>query len=273
MGTILITILVTSFIQLCSCVGVILLVGFVLGFFQDLSRRYWTSTFGRTGFLLTAWVGTPIHELGHAIMCLVFRHKIVSMQWFPTNMQDGQLGYVSHTYNTNSFYQKIGNFFIGVAPVFSGIAALVILMYSFVPQSYQLLMKEIAAIKMEGTSSEIAYHIFSSAIVLWKSLFTITNFAHPSFLLFLFLSVCISTHIALSRPDIDGALSGVITIFIVLLIINGASSFLHLSSSGLMQLLGTVNAYVLVFASVALIFSFMSLLISYIVFTIKRILP
>lgn len=269
----LIHLVLTSIFQLCLFVGMILVVGFVLGYLQDLSRSYWSVAFGRTGFLLTAWIGTPIHELGHAIMCIVFGHRIVRIQWFPTRTENGQLGYVSHTYNPKSSYQKIGNFFIGVAPVFSGIAALVVLMYYFVPQSYQLFMKDVAAIKIDGPANEIGGHLFSSMLALWKSLFSGSNFSHPSFLLFLFLAICISTHIALSHSDINGALNGVVTIFIFLLILNITTSFLHVSLSGLTQVLGTFQAYFLVFASVALIFSCMSVLISFLFYTIKTILP
>lgn len=87
---------------------------------------------------LTAWIGVPIHELGHAIMCVLFRHKIVATQFFPTDTSQGALGYVQHQYNHKSVYQRIGNFFIGIGPIISGITALILLMRYFVPESYFL---------------------------------------------------------------------------------------------------------------------------------------
>ena len=92
----------------------------------------------KKGFLLTAWIGVPIHELGHAIMCVLFRHKIVATQFFPTDTSQGALGYVQHQYNHKSVYQRIGNFFIGIGPIISGITALILLMRYFVPNSYFL---------------------------------------------------------------------------------------------------------------------------------------
>lgn len=93
-------ILLTSVIQLLSLIGVIIVIGFLLGYLESLTRMYWSRAFGRKGFLLTAWIGVPIHELGHAIMCVLFRHKIVATQFFPTDTSQGALGYVQHQYNT-----------------------------------------------------------------------------------------------------------------------------------------------------------------------------
>ncbi len=119
-------ILLTSVIQLFSLIGVIIVIGFLLGYLESLTRMYWSRAFGRKGFLLTAWIGVPIHELGHAIMCVLFRHKIVATQFFPTDTSQGALGYVQHQYNHKSVYQRIGNFFIGIGPIISGITALIL---------------------------------------------------------------------------------------------------------------------------------------------------
>src|SRR6185437_12024785 len=63
--------------------------------------------------------GVAIHELGHAFFCLIFRHKIVKMKLF-SPQSDGTLGYVQHSYNPASTYQKFGNFFIGTGPIWFG---------------------------------------------------------------------------------------------------------------------------------------------------------
>ncbi len=76
-------ILLTSVIQLLSLIGVIIVIGFLLGYLESLTRMYWSRAFGRKGFLLTAWIGVPIHELGHAIMCVLFRHKNCSNAVLP----------------------------------------------------------------------------------------------------------------------------------------------------------------------------------------------
>ena len=101
-------ILLTSVIQLFSLIGVIIVIGFLLGYLESLTRMYWSRAFGRKGFLLTAWIGVPIHELGHAIMCVLFRHKIVTTQFFPTDTSQGALGYVQHQYNQKVYINELG---------------------------------------------------------------------------------------------------------------------------------------------------------------------
>ena len=101
-------ILLTSVIQLLSLIGVIIVIGFLLGYLESLTRMYWSRAFGRKGFLLTAWIGVPIHELGHAIMCVLFRHKIVATQFFPTDTSQGALGYVQHQYNQKVCINGLG---------------------------------------------------------------------------------------------------------------------------------------------------------------------
>ena len=108
--------------QLLSLIGVIIVIGFLLGYLESLTRMYWSRAFGRKGFLLTAWIGVPIHELGHAIMCVLFRHKIVATQFFPTDTSQGALGYVQHQYN-----QKVCINGLGISSSALGLLFLVLL--------------------------------------------------------------------------------------------------------------------------------------------------
>ncbi|EOX3381154.1 hypothetical protein ACPFUC_003669 [Vibrio cholerae] len=86
--------------------------------------------FTRTIYMLTAAVFVPIHELSHAIGCLIFRHKINKIVLFSPNTKTGQLGYVEHSWNTRSLYQNIGCFFIAVFPLITASIAV----YSMLPE-------------------------------------------------------------------------------------------------------------------------------------------
>lgn len=74
---------------------------------------------GFYGQVIFGGIGVIIHELSHLIMAIIFHHHIESFQLLhiPRNPDDRGLGYVSHVWNDESTYQKIGNVFIGVAPV------------------------------------------------------------------------------------------------------------------------------------------------------------
>ncbi|RAN91481.1 hypothetical protein B5P41_04475 [Bacillus sp. SRB_28] len=263
--------LLTSVIQLFSLIGVIIVIGFILGYLESLTRTYWSRAFGRKGFLLTAWIGVPVHELGHVIMCLVFRHKIIATQFFPTDTSQGALGYVQHQYNQKSIYQRIGNFFIGIGPIISGITALILLMRYFVPDSYSLFNTNLEkTVTSTSINLDMIQNMFLSTFFLLKSLFTMSNLLTPSFWLFLFIAICISAHIALSKPDIKGSIDGVIVMFILLFLFNIIAGLFQYDSNQLIGKMMKYNMYLIAFSSVALLFSCISTLVSFGFYKMRR---
>ena len=94
-------------IHLLYFVGVVYLVGFVIFLLNKLFYRLLGG--GRFVCYLTGLVGTPIHELSHALMCLLFGHRIVEMRLFRVDGKSGTLGYVSHSYRKSNLYQVLGN--------------------------------------------------------------------------------------------------------------------------------------------------------------------
>ncbi|WP_459500800.1 hypothetical protein [Bacillus sp. C1] len=263
-------IFITSLIQLFSLIGIMIVIGFILGYLESLTRTYWMRAFGRKGFLLSAWIGVPIHELGHAVMCILFRHQITGVQLFPTHTTDGYLGYVRHQYNQRSIYQRIGNFFIGIAPIFSGMATLLFLMYYFVPQSYSVFIHALETnTQTASINIDMVQNILLSSLLILKSLFTISNLSTPSFWIFLFIAICISAHIALSKPDIEGSVDGIITIFIFLFLFNIVARLFHYDSNVLIGNMVKYNMYVLTFSSIAILFSCIAVCISFIFYKMK----
>ncbi|MCZ9311024.1 hypothetical protein PAF15_03420 [Weissella koreensis] len=65
-----------------------------------------------------AWLGIIVHELSHAVVAIIFGHKIKSISFLQPADAQGTLGYVEHTYDPHNWYQTLGNFFIGIAPIF-----------------------------------------------------------------------------------------------------------------------------------------------------------
>ena len=62
-----------------------------------------------------------------------FGHKVTEIKLFQINSADGTLGYVNHSYNPKNIYHKIGNFFIGVAPIIVISAVLYLLAWWLLP--------------------------------------------------------------------------------------------------------------------------------------------
>ena len=94
---------------------------------------------GRRAYLcLFGWLGTTVHELGHAVMCLIFRHRIDKMKLFTLNPEARYDGYVNHSYNPLSIYQFAGNFFIGIGPILFGSLIIYFSAYQLIPETFKV---------------------------------------------------------------------------------------------------------------------------------------
>ena len=207
---------------------VMLGVFFVAGLLLYLLARFTRNAFARVGLskfevVITGWVGTPVHELGHAFFCLVFLHRIESIKLFRPDSADGSLGYVHHSYNKRNLYQRIGNFFIGVGPVIFGAVVLFAVMYFFLP-NYEVVRNIVFSPGLqEGNLLKLGEQwqvIANGSLEILRLLFHPQNFEYASFWIFLYLSLAISSHMELSPSDIRGMLGGLWIIVIVLFVIN-----------------------------------------------------
>jgi hypothetical protein len=263
--------LLLSLIELFNLLGVLLAVGFVLGYLEKWSTQFLLRAFGWKGIAATAWLGTPVHELSHVLMCIVFGHRITEIKWLQLYSGDGVLGYVSHEYNPGSLYQRIGNFFIGTAPVILGILTLVAGMYVLLPDTYAPFMDTVhMQIQTGAAQKHILILLGSSFSALAANLFTIDNFVNPRFWIYVLLAICISSHSALSTADLKGAYSGCLSIFGLLVFLNVMAVLFGFNISELIAKLAGYNFYILAFSSIAIFFSLVTLLIGYTAAKLKR---
>ena len=263
----LLTLLIRTSLDTLYMTGMIILVGFILGFLRKHSMANFQRSFGWKAVAITAVIGVPLHEMSHAIFCYIFRHKVKKVVLLQKRDENGVLGYVTHSYNPNSIYQQAGNFFIGIAPIFGGIATIIALMHFILPATYNefitismnnLRITDINSINLNGIST--------SYIHLIKIIFSINNLSNPYFILFLFLAICISAHISLSSADIKGASKGFFIIFLIILILN----VLGFSKFDIAESILKYNLILIGFLIVALIFSSITYLLSLILSLIKK---
>ena len=153
-------------------------VALVMQLLLNSIRKSLAKIFGIQGYIYLTAPGVMIHEIGHAVFCLIFRHKIVEMKLFSPE-EDGTLGYVNHSYNPNSFYQRIGNFFIGTGPIWFGVAVLSLISWLLLPNEMQI--SDFFSLNFWGR---------------WQSY------------IWLYLALTISSHITLSPPDLAGSVDG-----------------------------------------------------------------
>ena len=186
------------------------LVVYLFGFIIALVNKTFYKLFNYNKGVIygTGLIGTPIHETAHALLCLVFFHKIEEVKFFQVS-DDGVLGYVNHSYNKKNLYQVMGNYFIGVAPLFVGAIIILILTSLFIPNSYNSIEDSIIAFSANSEFSlSIIKDLFLLSISIIKAVFT----GGDKFLfimIYLLLIMMIALHMNLSNADLKGSIGGV----------------------------------------------------------------
>lgn len=210
--TLLLTLLKTTAIQLAGLFGIFFAFGIVLSWLQGVTQYNYRRALGWKGILFTAWFGTPFHELGHVFFAKLFRHRVIKISLFSPNESTGGLGSVDHSYNKNSLYQKIGNFFVGSAPIIFGGAVLSLMLYFLIPNGKEALTPLLQADSVE--------FYFTAIQQMFLTLFSIENLTKWNFWLFIYLSFCIVAHLAPSKEDRRGMWAGLGWIILILLCVN-----------------------------------------------------
>lgn len=220
----------TTLLQIFIVLGPGLVLAFAMsylaGFIQDRAQ----SAMGRAWYLgLFGWLGTMMHEFGHAIFCVLFGHRITDIKLFDPDPSSGALGYVSHSYNPNNLYQRIGNFFVGIGPILFGTGVIYALSI-YVVGSDVLSASDFEVATTELGSWQVTSSLFDN---LWTALgnilsdvFSWDNFASWRLWVFLYLVFSIGSSITLSSADLRGAVSGFATVVGAWLLFNLATLWL-----------------------------------------------
>lgn len=284
-------VVVTTASQLIWLLGLLFIFGLLLYLFARFTRITYVKSVGqKMDIIFTGWIGTPVHELGHAIFCILFRHKIVEMKLYSPNSEDGTLGYVNHAYNPNSTFQKIGNFFIGVGPIIFGALVLYAIFYYLVPNKNEVFsniesQSQTLVNSVRGEYAGVFAAIWGSTKATLASLFKADNFSDYKFWIFLYLAISISSHMQLSPPDIKGAKGGLISLLIFFLVLN--LIILGLEATGLSSHFGSwwnyvklenyasgINKWVGMFGALfvfATIISALNFIVSYVILSIYNL--
>jgi hypothetical protein len=204
-------VILATLTQMASLFAGIFVFGLLIQFISQLTFHSLEKSFGSKGIYFVAWLGTPIHELGHALFCVIFRHKIAEIEFFKPDPVTGTLGYVYHKWNPANPWQVLGNFFIGVGPVIIGCGVLFGVFYLLIPGSsgaWSTIMEDVCGVDNGYSIGSYFSVLGSSSLVLVRSIFTLHNLANWRFWLFVYLSICVASNIRLSWADFKGSLGG-----------------------------------------------------------------
>lgn len=250
--------------QMFSYLSIFLIIGFAIAKMEEKRNRWIRASVGVKGIYTTALIGVPIHELGHAIMCLVFGHHVDKIKFVQFGDPHGTMGYVNHSYDPKNLVHRIGMFFIGVAPIMMGIFSITVAYRLLLPESFELWWGKI-------TKSDTAMESLLATFSVVPSLFTGDNLSSLSLYLFLGFSIAVASHMTLSPPDIKGARSGLFFIFVIGTLIN-MFYVPHMYDVKVSDLfINDYNLFIYSVSLIALLFSGVATGIAFILYTIRNV--
>ena len=254
----------TNFLyQLLLTVGVIVLFGSIIA----LCRRLFCRIIGPSGpkiLLITGFIGTPIHELSHAIMCLLFGHKITEMKLYQPNSEDGVLGYVNSSYNPRNLYHQIGNFFIGVAPIICGSGVLLLLMYFLVPELFEVVLANFTFdISVDTLDFSFVGEFFGALLSTTLAMLSFSNMGNVLWWVFIILAFMIATHMEISPADIKTGAIGFAYSAVLLLVADFIISLFSISLlEGVTGVIVGLSAKIVGFLAISTVFSLLMVVVA-----------
>jgi len=223
---------IATFWQLLILVGPIALLAGIMNFISRKNENLSYKVLGRKVYLYVfGWLGTSIHELGHAIFAIIFAHKISEIKLF-TPGSGKSLGHVKHSYTRGNPYQTLGNFFIGLGPVLLGSFLLLVVTWLLfgidifsIANKYGVIFSFNIFRSFESVLNAVT-SLGSGVWQFFQLIFTGPKTVWWKLVLFFYLFYAIGSSITLSGPDIKGAFRGFFYFLILLLLFNIATLWL-----------------------------------------------
>ena len=211
-------------------------------------------------------VGTPVHELGHALMCIPFAHRITDMKLLlPPSRRSRTLGYVEHSYNRKNPWAVFGNLFISFGPIFSGLAVMILVLNLCFPSQWNTYLDSARTMVASGASvQEMSATVFS----LLLSLFERFEQDAVRSVVGLIIILSVAQHITLSFADLKGCFTALLMYTGIVAIFAGITMPLGLQEgiiAGLMQ----INLPLLSLFCVAIAFSLVWVAIALLVYLFR----
>ena len=253
--------------------GVPVICGLVVGMCDKIFNFLMGRGIGRGMILGTSIIGTPVHELGHALMCLIFAHKIDKIVLWQPQSKNGTLGYVTHRYSSKNVYQQLGNIFIGLGPMFSGLVVMIVCMLLCFPETISTYADNAFSLVSDGDGF---FSIMIEGVGIIPSMLEEwSDGVVPVWgrIIAVILMLCVSLHISLSPADVKVALGGVPVYLVLTLIV---TVIVSLIGTDAMESVGgalagfcaaTFALFMLVF-----LFALVQLLLGFVVFLIRKLI-
>ncbi|MCE0759505.1 hypothetical protein LWH94_09845 [Marinobacter sp. G11] len=199
--------IVGALLQLAKVIGVPVLASLALWGANELYYRAF-GPYRYKAILLSGSVGTPVHELSHAITAMAFGMKVTGIRFYYPDPQSQTLGYVSYRYNPYNFVHSLGIFFTGIAPLIAASYLVYAAFYlSGLPNLHEyLILSSDEALMHSGTVNVVGQW---SADLLGK-----TNSWQT--ILVLVVAMMLGLHSTPSGADLRGSMRGAFAVLVVI---------------------------------------------------------
>lgn len=186
---------------------------------QRLFCLFVTPENGRPLLLAVSVLSTPLRVAGQAVACFLFAHRIEDICFFDPRAEDGEFGYLDHSYNPKNPLAVIGNFFFAVGPVLTGLFAVLVVALSCFHGAFFSYAEEIGALRESGAGIG-AYA--ATALRFIPSVFGDRNTAVFPKIAGCVLMLLIAFSVLLTPADLRDAFGGIFTVVGLLFLFSGA---------------------------------------------------
>lgn len=221
-GNIVVETIKIALMLLMSTIGVLVLFGLLLNQLEIWNQTNMYRAFGWNGIVLTGWIGTPIHEFSHWIMCKLFGVSVYKVALFRpfAGRIDGVLGYVQYGRNPHNLWQTFGTFFIGIAPMVIGTIIILLAFRLLLPEPFQELKTKMGdSLKDENIKIGTIFSLLGQTIwCLVKQLFSSRGWGILRYFIFILFMFGISSHLTMSPADLQGAIPGFLLLVVLYII-------------------------------------------------------
>lgn len=211
-------------------------------------------------------VGTPVHEFGHALMCIPFAHRITDMKLlqFPKG-RSRTLGYVEHSYNRKNPWAVFGDLFISFGPIFSGLGVMVLVLTLCFPSQWNAYLDSSRMMVESGASFQ---EMSSVAFTLLFSLFDRFQEDAVRSTIGMIIILSVSQHITLSLADLKGCFKALLMYAGIVAIFAGVTMLLGLQG-GIVEGLMQINLPVFSIFCVTIAFSLVWVVIALLIYLFR----
>jgi len=215
---------IATLTQLFVLLGPLVILALLMNFFALKNENLSYKVLGQKAYLyIFGWLGTSIHEMGHAIFAIIFAHKISEIKLFSPG-SGKSLGHVKHSYTKGNPYQTLGNFFIGIGPILLGTFLLWLISWLLfhinifrIADRYEVVYN----FELFNSLESIKNAFVNIGKGVWEFFISIiSNGNWWKLTLFFYLFYAVGSSITLSSSDIKGAFRGFLYFLLILLLFN-----------------------------------------------------